>query len=92
MLPLAWATLRHRKGGFVGAFVALFCAAALICGCGTLLATGILGGVKPERFAAAPIVVTGDQNVHSVEVKGKGAMATYLLLDRRRDTSGSSLR
>ncbi|NUR26697.1 MAG: ABC transporter permease, partial [Catenulispora sp.] len=72
MLPLAWATLRHRKGGFVGAFVALFCAAALICGCGTLLATGILGGVEPERFAAAPIVVTGDQNVHSVEVKGNG--------------------
>ncbi|NUP50647.1 MAG: ABC transporter permease [Catenulispora sp.] len=72
MLPLAWATLRHRKGGFVGAFVALFCAAALVCGCGTLLATGILGTVKPERFAAAPIVVTGDQDVHSVEVKGNG--------------------
>ncbi|GAA1968454.1 ABC transporter permease [Catenulispora subtropica] len=72
MLPLAWATLRHRKGNFIGAFVALFCAAALVCGCGTLLTTGILGGVEPERFAAAPIVVTGDQNVHSVEVKGDG--------------------
>ncbi|NUR62239.1 MAG: ABC transporter permease [Catenulispora sp.] len=72
MLSLAWATLRHRKGGFVGAFIALFCAAALVCGCGTLLATGILGTVRPERFAAVPIVVTGDQDVHSVEVKGNG--------------------
>jgi putative ABC transport system permease protein len=72
MLPLAVATLRHRKGGFIGALIALFCAAALVTGCGTLLTTGILGTVKPERFAAAPIVVTGDQNVHAVEVKSKG--------------------
>ena len=72
MLPLAVATLRHRKGGFIGALVALFCAAALVTGCGTLLVTGILGSVKPERFAAAPIVVTGDQDVHVVEIKGKG--------------------
>ncbi|ACU69628.1 protein of unknown function DUF214 [Catenulispora acidiphila DSM 44928] len=72
MLPFAVATLRHRKGGFIGALVALFCAAALVSGCGTLLVTGILGSVKPERFAAAPIVVTGDQDVHMVEIKGKG--------------------
>ena len=72
MLWLAVATLRHRKGGFIGALVALFCAAALVAGCGTLLATGILGTVKPERFAAAPLVVTGDQNVHGIENKGKG--------------------
>lgn len=72
MLPFAVATLRHRKGGFIGALIALFCAAALVTGCGTLLTTGILGTVKPERFAAAPLVVTGDQNVHAVEIKGKG--------------------
>ncbi|MGV9266514.1 ABC transporter permease [Kitasatospora sp. NPDC003701] len=72
MLSFALATLRHRKAGFAGAFVALFCAAALVCGCGTLLATGLLGSVQPERYAAAPIVVAGDQNVHHVENKGKG--------------------
>lgn len=72
MLSFAVATLRHRKGGFIGALVALFCAAALVTGCGTLLTTGILGTVKPERFAAAPIVVTGDQNVHGFKVKGNG--------------------
>ena len=72
MFSIAVSTLRHRKGGFVGALIALFCAAALVTGCGTLLVTGILGTVEPERFAAAPIVVTGDQNVHATEVSGNG--------------------
>ncbi|MER7751650.1 FtsX-like permease family protein [Kitasatospora sp. NPDC097643] len=72
MLGFALATLRHRKAGFAGAFVALFCAAALVCGCGTLLVTGLTSTVRPERYAAAPIVLTGDQNVHRVEDKGKG--------------------
>ncbi|MFF0411567.1 FtsX-like permease family protein [Kitasatospora sp. NPDC004745] len=72
MLSLALTTLRHRRAGFVGAFVALFCAAALVCGCGTLLVTGLTGTVGPERYAAAPIVVSGDQDVHSFVDKGKG--------------------
>ncbi|MEW1910921.1 FtsX-like permease family protein [Kitasatospora sp. NPDC085895] len=72
MLGLALSTLRHRRAGSAGAFVALFCAAALVCGCGTLLVTGLTGTVRPERYAAAPIVVSGDQNVHTVEDKGKG--------------------
>ncbi|MFD8596068.1 FtsX-like permease family protein [Kitasatospora sp. NPDC059646] len=72
MLGLALSTLRHRRAGFVGAFVALFCAAALVCGCGTLLVTGLTGAVRPERYAAAPIVVSGDPEVHAVVDKGKG--------------------
>ncbi|MFJ8621996.1 FtsX-like permease family protein [Kitasatospora sp. NPDC093550] len=72
MLSLALTTVRHRTAAFAGAFVALFCAAALVCGCGTLLATGLTGTVRPERYAAAPIVVSGDQDVHAVESKGKG--------------------
>ncbi|KDN84639.1 ABC transporter permease [Kitasatospora cheerisanensis] len=72
MLGLALTTLRHRRAGFVGAFVALFCAAALVCGCGTLLVTGLTGAVRPERYAAAPIVVTGDPEVHVLVDKGKG--------------------
>ncbi|MFI8460966.1 FtsX-like permease family protein [Kitasatospora sp. NPDC085464] len=72
MLSLALTTLRHRTAGFAGAFVALFCAAALVCGCGTLLATGLTGTVRPERYAAAPIVVSGDQDVHTVQGGGKG--------------------
>ncbi|WP_030170419.1 ABC transporter permease [Spirillospora albida] len=66
------ATLRHRKAGFAGAFVALLCAAALVCACGVLLDTGLRGSVEPERFAGAPVVVTGDQSVHQTKVKKKG--------------------
>lgn len=72
MLGFALSTLRSRKGGFAGAFVALFCAAALVCACGMLLETGLRGTVKPERYAAAPIIVSGDQNVHQTFRKDKG--------------------
>lgn len=71
MIRYAFSTLRYRKGGFVGAFLALLCAAALITACGTLLVTGLAGKIKTERYAAASIVVAGDQNVHSVKVKEK---------------------
>ncbi|MDG5801180.1 FtsX-like permease family protein [Streptomyces ossamyceticus] len=71
MLRYAFSTLRFRKGGFIGAFLALLCAAALITACGTLLVTGLTGKIKTERYAAASIMVAGDQNVHSVKVKEK---------------------
>ncbi|WP_214413977.1 FtsX-like permease family protein [Sphaerisporangium fuscum] len=61
MIDLALKTLRHRKAGFAGAFVALLCAAALICACGMLLETGLRGGVVPERYAGTPVVVAGDR-------------------------------
>ncbi|MGW1917071.1 ABC transporter permease [Streptomyces sp. NPDC002076] len=71
MIRYAFSTLRFRKGGFIGAFLALLCAAALITACGTLLVTGLSGKIKAERYAAAPIVVAGDQNVHQTTVKEK---------------------
>lgn len=61
-----------RKGGFLGAFLALMCAAALITACGTLLETGLRGRIATERYAAAPLVVSADQNVHRTTVKHKG--------------------
>ncbi|TWE18787.1 FtsX-like permease family protein [Kitasatospora atroaurantiaca] len=72
-MPLSFAlrTLRARKGSFAGAFLALFCAAVLITACGALLETGLRGEIRTERFAAAPIVVAGDQNVHQDTVKEK---------------------
>ncbi|WUI00833.1 ABC transporter permease [Spirillospora sp. NBC_00431] len=72
MLWLVLSTLRHRKAGFAGAFVALLCAAALVCACGVLLDTGLRGSVAPERFAGSPVVVTGDQFVHKTYIKKKG--------------------
>ncbi|WP_329388352.1 FtsX-like permease family protein [Streptomyces sp. NBC_01351] len=72
MLRYALQTLRARKGGFIGAFLALFCAAALVTACGILLETGLRGTIGTERYAGAPVIVGGDQNVHQVTVKDKG--------------------
>ncbi|WP_192809192.1 ABC transporter permease [Actinomadura montaniterrae] len=72
MLRIVLSTVRHRKAGFAGAFVALLCAAALVCACGVLLDTGLRGSVAPERYAGAPVVVTGDQFVHQTKIKKKG--------------------
>ncbi|MEU0785298.1 FtsX-like permease family protein [Streptomyces sp. NPDC006173] len=71
MLRYALKTVRARKGGFLGAFVALMCAAALITACGTLLETGVRGTIRTERYAASPIMVSADQNVHRTTVKHK---------------------
>ncbi|WP_328493592.1 ABC transporter permease [Streptomyces sp. NBC_00414] len=71
MLRYALRTVRHRKGGFLGAFLALMCAAALIAACGTLLETGLRGTISTERYAATPVVVSADQNVHKTTVKHK---------------------
>lgn len=72
MLGIVLSTVRHRKAGFAGAFAALLCAAALVCACGVLLDTGLRGSVAPERYAGAPVVVTGDQFVHQTKIKKKG--------------------
>ncbi|MEV6116884.1 FtsX-like permease family protein [Streptomyces sp. NPDC052109] len=71
MLRYALKTVRARKVGFLGAFLALMCAAALITACGTLLDTGLRGTIRTERYAAAPVVVSGDQYVHRTTVKHK---------------------
>ncbi|MFF1602530.1 FtsX-like permease family protein [Streptomyces mirabilis] len=71
MLRYALRTVRARKGGFLGAFFALMCAAALIAACGTLLETGLRGTIATERYAATPVVVSADQNIHQTTVKHK---------------------
>lgn len=83
MIWLAFATLRNRKGSFLGAFTALFCAAALVCGCGLLFMTGLAGSTTPERYAGAPVLVAGDQSVHEVEAdKGKTKVKSKPITDR----------
>lgn len=69
---LAFASVRERKGSVIGTFVGLFAAAALVSGCGLLMVTGILGSAAPERYAAAPVLVSGDQDVHVVEDESHG--------------------
>ncbi|MFE7511052.1 FtsX-like permease family protein [Streptomyces sp. NPDC057540] len=72
MLRYALQTLSARKGGFTGAFLALFCAAALVTACGVLLETGLRGTIGTERHAGTPVIVAADQNVHEVTVEHKG--------------------
>ncbi|TDD62777.1 ABC transporter permease [Actinomadura darangshiensis] len=64
MIGIAVRTLRFHKGGFLASFAALFLGALIVVGCGGLLETGIRAAAPPQRLAAAPIVVTGDQRYH----------------------------
>ncbi|KIF01530.1 ABC transporter permease [Streptomyces sp. RSD-27] len=75
MLRYALRTVRHRTAGFLGAFVALLCAAALITACGTLLETGLRGRIATERYAGTPVLVSADQNVHATTVTEKKGKA-----------------
>ncbi|EPD62321.1 FtsX-like permease family protein [Streptomyces sp. HGB0020] len=63
MFTLALQTLKARKGGFVGTFVALLLGAAVLGACGVLLESGIRAGSSAERYAAANAIVTGRQEV-----------------------------
>ncbi|MFJ8006915.1 FtsX-like permease family protein [Streptomyces fagopyri] len=63
MLRLALLTLKTRKGGFAGTFVALLLGAAVLSACGILLESGVRAGSSPERYAAADVVVAGRQEV-----------------------------
>lgn len=70
MLRLALQTMRSRLHGFVGAFVALTLAAAIVTACGVLLETGARAGAPVERYTGTPVVVSGEQSVE-VEVDGE---------------------
>ncbi|WP_369204652.1 ABC transporter permease [Streptomyces sp. PU-14G] len=61
-LSLAWSTIKGRKGGFVGSFVAIAAGSAVITACGILLMSGLTTGVTPERYSGAAVVVGGEQS------------------------------
>ncbi|MFE5872238.1 FtsX-like permease family protein [Streptomyces roseifaciens] len=61
MWSLVFRTLKFRKTGFIATFLAMFLGAAIVMGCGGLLETGIRMAAPPQRLAAAPVVVTGQQ-------------------------------
>lgn len=83
MLRLALRGLRHRPAAAVATVIALFAAAALLVGCGLLLQTGLQGSVAAERYAAAPVIVSGDQDAHAVKDKhGKTKTKSKSLAER----------
>ncbi|GAA2437101.1 FtsX-like permease family protein [Streptomyces glaucus] len=64
MLSLALNTLRTRRTAFAGSFVALTLGVALITVMGLALAASLDAPERrPERFAAAPVVVTGQDTL-----------------------------
>ena len=70
MISVAISNLRHRWISFVGVFVTVMAATALMGATGALLEAGIRGAAPPERLAATDIVVAADQNVS--ESRGAG--------------------
>ncbi|MCX5428369.1 ABC transporter permease [Streptomyces sp. NBC_00257] len=62
MFDIAWSTIKKRKGGFIAAFIAVFCGSAVVTACGVLLMSGLLSGVSPERYAGAAVMIGGNQS------------------------------
>ncbi|MDU0288347.1 FtsX-like permease family protein [Saccharothrix longispora] len=58
---LAMASIRYRRGGFAGVFVAVLCASALLTALGVLFESGLRAGVEPQRYAGAAVVVAARQ-------------------------------
>lgn len=71
IFPLVRMTLRERKAGLVGAFVALLGASVLITAFGVLLQSGLGSGVPAQRFAGAPVVVGGRESFEVTDGKTK---------------------
>ncbi|MEJ8641956.1 hypothetical protein WKI68_11740 [Streptomyces sp. MS1.HAVA.3] len=61
MFLLAMRTLRFRKGSFIASFLAMFLGSVLLMSWGGLFESGLRNVVPPERLAAAPVVVAGEQ-------------------------------
>lgn len=67
VFSLALWTLRRRKAGSAGAFVALCGASVLLTAFGIVLRSGIGGGVPAQRYAAADVLVAGPRSFSVTE-------------------------
>lgn len=63
MIRVAFHTLRNRRSGFIGAFVALLFAATIITACGILIDSGARSTIPTERYSGTDLVVTGNRSV-----------------------------
>jgi putative ABC transport system permease protein len=59
------AGIRQQKGALIGVFIAVLTATMLATGLGVLIESGTRGGVAPERYAAADVIVGGQQTFES---------------------------
>ncbi|MBB5787944.1 putative ABC transport system permease protein [Jiangella mangrovi] len=67
MRDIARKTIKGRKAGFVGAFLAVLLASTLVTALGVLVESGVRGGLPPQRYAGADVVVGGVQALPVVE-------------------------
>lgn len=102
MVRLAFATLRARKGSFIGTFIASVLAVALITSSGLLMESALRGSPGANQFAAADAVITAQRDVtiqfesgkkHKIKTKSKGLKEGVPnlpadLLTRLKGTSG----
>lgn len=61
------AEIRQHKGTLAGVFVAVLTATMLATGLGVLIESGSRGGVDPERYTAADVIVGGKQSFETPE-------------------------
>ncbi|MFJ4216021.1 ABC transporter permease, partial [Streptomyces hydrogenans] len=82
---LARAAVRFKPSSFVGTFVALLLAAAVVSGCGLLLQTGATASLPAARYAGVPVVAAADQEVHmTVDLGDERDEASSPVPDRAR--------
>jgi putative ABC transport system permease protein len=84
MLRLALQTMRARRHGFVGAFVALSFAVALVTACGILMESGMRAAAPVQRYAAVPVVVAANQTIPVKLGGGDESVESFLLPERPR--------
>ncbi|TVU64693.1 FtsX-like permease family protein [Paenarthrobacter nitroguajacolicus] len=60
---LVRADLRQNRISFAGVAVSVFVATMLMTGLGVLIESGLRGGLVPERYSAADVVVGGKQSL-----------------------------
>jgi putative ABC transport system permease protein len=84
MFRFALQSMRARRHSFVGAFLALSFAVALVTACGILMETGVRATPPVRRFAAAPVVVAARQTIPLKLGQGEDSVESVLLPERAR--------
>jgi putative ABC transport system permease protein len=84
MFRFALQSMRARRHSFVGAFVALSFAVALVTACGILMETAVRATPPVWRFAAAPVVVAARQTIPLKLGQGEDSVESVVLPERAR--------
>lgn len=84
MLRLALETMRARRHGLVGAFVALSFAVVVVMACGILVESGVRAAAPVQRYAAVPMVVAANQTIPVKINEQDDSVESYLLPEQAR--------